>query len=65
MGWQPHLIHEDVIEKVAKQHPRLKWSSCFSKTINTEIEEKPWCHTTALEGFAEAVAGNKLMQPYE
>ncbi|KAF2719976.1 cyanamide hydratase [Polychaeton citri CBS 116435] len=65
MGWQPYLVHEDVIPQVVKQHPRLKWSSCFSSTICAEIDEKPWCHTTALDGFAEAVAGNKLMEPYD
>ncbi|KAK4542354.1 hypothetical protein LTR36_006810 [Oleoguttula mirabilis] len=65
MGWQPHLVHEDVIKRVVEQHPRLQWSSCFSATINAEVQEKPWCHTTALEGFAEDVAGNKLMAPYE
>lgn len=65
MGWQPHLVHGDVIERVVKQHPRLKWSSCFSTTINAEVHDKPWCHTTVLEGFAEDVAGNKLMAPYE
>lgn len=65
MGWQPYLVHLDVIEQVVKKYPRLKWSSCFSSTINHEIDAKPWCHTTALDGFAEAVAGNKLMEPYD
>ncbi|KAK4503597.1 hypothetical protein PRZ48_004512 [Zasmidium cellare] len=65
MGYQPHLIHKDVISQVAKQHPRLNWSSCFSGTIKEEIAAKPWCHTTSLEGFAEAVEGNKLMHPYD
>ncbi|KAK5715762.1 hypothetical protein LTR17_016672 [Elasticomyces elasticus] len=65
MGFQPHLIHEDVIKQVVEQHPRLKWSSCFSQTIKAEIKEKPWCHTTVLPTFAEDVAGNKLMAPYE
>lgn len=65
MGFQPHLIHQDVIGRVVAQHPRLKWSSCFSTTIEAEIREKPWCHTTALEGFAESVSGNKLMEPYD
>ncbi|KAK5129490.1 hypothetical protein LTR08_003213 [Meristemomyces frigidus] len=65
MGWQPHLVHEDVIKRVVERHPRLKWSSCFSQTINAEVDAKPWCHTTALEGFAEDVAGNELMRPYE
>lgn len=65
MGWQPHLITKDVIEQVTSRHPRKKWSSCFSATIKEEIAAKPWCHTTALEGFAEDVAGNKLMEPYD
>ena len=65
MGWQPYLVNKDVIEQVVRQHPRLHWSGCFSTTIGKEIQEKPWCHTTALEGFQEAVAGNKLMEPYE
>jgi len=38
MGFQPHLIHEDVIKQTVTQHPRLKWSGCFSKTIKAEIE---------------------------
>ncbi|KAL6703664.1 hypothetical protein ACN47E_009438 [Coniothyrium glycines] len=65
MGWQPHLIHEKVIEQVVDRLPRMKWSTCFAKTIGEEIEEKPWCHTTALEGFRDAVLNNKLMEPYD
>jgi len=65
MGWQPYLVHKGIIEQVVKEHPRLQWSSCFASTIRAEIEAKPWCHTTALEGFAEAVSGNELMKPYE
>ena len=65
MGWQPHLVHEDVIKQVVEQHPRLKWSGCFSKAIKAEIEAKPWCHTTAIPGFAEAVANNKVMEAYD
>lgn len=38
MGWQAHLVHEDVIKQVVEQHPRLKWSGCFSKAIKAEIE---------------------------
>ncbi|KAI5367749.1 Putative HD/PDEase domain, cyanamide hydratase [Septoria linicola] len=65
MGGQPYLIHKDVIERVVKQHPRLKWSSCFAASIQEEIDLKPWCHTTKIPGFKEAVAGNELMKPYE
>jgi len=65
MGWQPHLVSKEVIKQVVEQLPRLGWSGCFSKTINKEIGKKPWCHTTVLEGFTEAVAGNELMNAYE
>lgn len=65
MGWQPYLISEDVIKQVVEQYPRLKWSGCFAQTIEDEISEKPWCHTTALDGFKEAVEGNKVMEPYD
>lgn len=65
MGWQPHLVHRNVIEQVVQLHPRMGWSSCFAKTIEAETSEKPWCHTTAIPGFKEAVAGNKLMEPYD
>jgi cyanamide hydratase len=65
MGFQPHLVHADVIKLVVEQHPRLHWSSCFSKTIIAELAEKPWCHTSVLPTFAEDVANNKLMEPYE
>ncbi|RII05351.1 hypothetical protein CUC08_Gglean010445 [Alternaria sp. MG1] len=65
MGWQPHLISREVIEAVTRQLPRLGWSTCFSQQIRKEIEQKPWCHSTAIPGFADAVAGNELMKPYE
>lgn len=65
MGWQPHLIHAEVIVQVVQRFPRMKWSSCFADTIDAEIKEKPWCHTTAIPGFKEAVAGNELMEPYD
>lgn len=65
MGDYAHLVHEDSIKDVTSKYPRKGWSGCFSKTIREEISLKPWCHTTALEGFAEAVEGNKLMEPYD
>lgn len=65
MGINPHLIHKDTISSVVSAFPRHKWSSCFAATIREEIGLKPWCHTTAIEGFAEGVEGNKLMEPYE
>jgi cyanamide hydratase len=65
MGWQPHLVSREVIDIVTDQLPRLGWSTCFASTIQKEIAEKPWSHTTAIPNFAEAVAGNELMRPYE
>ncbi|KAI4685755.1 uncharacterized protein J4E88_003591 [Alternaria novae-zelandiae] len=65
MGLQPHLIGREVIESVTAQLPRMGWSGCFSSTILKEIRLKPWCHTTALDNFAESVAGNELMRPFE
>ena len=65
MGYQPYLVSKSVIEQVVRQLPRMGWSDCFSSTIKEEIEQKPWCHTTVLEGFAEAVEGNEVMRPYE
>ncbi|KAL1801723.1 hypothetical protein ACET3X_002065 [Alternaria dauci] len=65
MGWQPHLVSREVIEAVTRQLPRQGWSTCFATQIRKEIEQKPWCHTTAIPGFEEAVAGNEVMRPYE
>lgn len=65
MGMNPQLIHKDTIESVVEAFPRKKWSSCFAATIRKEIELKPWCHTTVIDGFAEGVEGNKLMEPYD
>ena len=65
MGWQPWLVDRGVIEQAVKRYPRMGWSGCFAGTIREEIRVKPWCHSTAIEGFAEAVEGNRLMAPYE
>jgi len=65
MGMNPQLIHKETIESVTAAFPRKKWSSCFAATIREEVGLKPWSHTTAIDGFAEGVEGNKLMEPYE
>ncbi|KAF2188205.1 putative cyanamide hydratase [Zopfia rhizophila CBS 207.26] len=65
MGINPHLIHKDTIESVTAAFPRKKWSSCFAATIREEAGLKPWCHTTAIDEFAEGVENNKLMEPYD
>lgn len=37
MGFNYWLVDKNVIEQIVKQHPRLGWSGCFSKTIEEEI----------------------------
>ena len=32
---------------------------------NSLMQAKPWCHTTAIPNFAEAVANNKVMEAYD
>jgi cyanamide hydratase len=33
--------------------------------VRKECEVKPWSNTTRIEGFAEMVEANKLMEPYD
>jgi cyanamide hydratase len=33
--------------------------------MTEEMDLKPWCHTTANEGFVDAVLGNKLMEEFD
>ncbi|KAL7276870.1 hypothetical protein RUND412_000110 [Rhizina undulata] len=67
LGGHASLVHRGTINDVVARFPRKNWSSCFAATVREEIKVKPWCHTTALgeNDFAEAVKGNKLMEPYE
>ncbi|KAF1945233.1 cyanamide hydratase [Clathrospora elynae] len=65
VGLNPHLIAASTIENVVSAFPRKQWSSCFAEAMTQEMELKPWCHTTANEGFVEAVLGNTLMEPYD
>ncbi|KAG4441186.1 hypothetical protein IFR05_003304 [Cadophora sp. M221] len=66
MGINPSLVHEDTIKNVVAEFPRLKWSSCFAKTIRKENALKPWAHTTHLgeNEFPCGVENNQLMAPY-
>ncbi|KAH7115961.1 hypothetical protein B0J11DRAFT_584006 [Dendryphion nanum] len=65
LGANPFLIHKDTITSVVSAFPRQQWSTCFAATMREEVETKPWCHSTANEGFIEAVEGNELMRPFE
>ena len=65
VGLNPSLVSASTIESVVAAYPRKQWSCCFADAMNQEMELKPWCHTTANEGFVESVLGNKLMEPYD
>jgi cyanamide hydratase len=65
IGANAFLISKETIESVTSIYPRNKWSNCFADAMVAEMELKPWCHTTANEGFIEAVLGNTLMEPYD
>ena len=64
-GENPHLVSKGTIEEVVARWPRMKWTGCFASTVRKEIGQKTWAHSTHIEGFAEKIEGNKLMEPYE
>jgi cyanamide hydratase len=59
------LIHPDTREDVIRAFPRKGWLGCIARTLQKEVELKPWCHTTSIPDFADKILGNKLMLPYE
>ncbi|EHK50976.1 uncharacterized protein TrAtP1_009984 [Trichoderma atroviride] len=67
----PHLknlieiIHTETLKDVVKTFPRQQWLGCFAKTIDEEERLKPWCHSTHIPDFSQAILGNKFMKPYE
>ncbi|KAF9294128.1 hypothetical protein BGZ88_004404 [Linnemannia elongata] len=65
VGQCEDLVAKETIESVIKAYPRNKWSGCFASTVRSEIEGKPWAHSTHIEQFAKKVEGNMLMEPYE
>lgn len=64
-GANAQLAHKSTIESVVKVYPRNKWTSCFANTIRKEMSLKPWAHSSHIDGFAEKVEANKLMEPYD
>ena len=64
-GGNAQLVHKETIESVVKAWPRNKWTGCFANVIREEVGRKPWSHTTKIDGFAEMVEANKLMEPYD
>lgn len=65
MGHYCDMVHEGTVEAVVHEWPRMGWSGCFANTIREEIALKPWAHSTAIDGFAEMVQGNKVMKKYD
>ncbi|KAK0765802.1 hypothetical protein N5P37_001740 [Trichoderma harzianum] len=59
------LIHIDTLQDVIRAFPRQHWLGCFAGTIEREESLKPWCHSTHIPDFAQAVLNNTFMQPYE
>jgi len=59
------LVAQGTIESVVKAFPREEWTGCFAGVVRKECEVKPWSNTTRIEGFAEMVEANKLMEPYD
>jgi cyanamide hydratase len=59
-GQFDQLIHQSTLDGVTQEHPRLKWSSCFSDVIEYECDTKPWCHTTKIgkEQFLSLINGD-------
>ncbi|CEL04874.1 hypothetical protein ASPCAL05998 [Aspergillus calidoustus] len=57
-GGHAHLVHEDTVKDVIERYPRLKWSSCFARTVEEEVGLKPWAHTTVLGDFKGHILGN-------
>ncbi|KAK5134991.1 hypothetical protein LTR08_005943 [Meristemomyces frigidus] len=65
VGLHPELVHQQTIESVVAAFPRNGWTGCFAHVVRKECELKPWANTTRIEGFAELVEGNTLMERYD
>ncbi|KAF1982211.1 cyanamide hydratase [Aulographum hederae CBS 113979] len=65
VGFAEGLVHGRVVEDVVARWPRKGWSGCFARVVREEVGRKPWAHSTVIEGFAEKVEGNKVMEKYE
>ena len=64
-GLNAELVHKDTIESVVGKHPRNGWTNCFADVVRKECKLKPWANTTRIEGFAEMVEANEVMQSYD
>lgn len=64
-GLHGELVAKETIESVVKAFPRDGWTGCFAEVVRKECLIKPWANTTRIEGFAQMVEANKLMEPYD
>lgn len=64
-GLYPELIAKETIQSVTSAYPREGWTGCFADVVREECTLKPWANTTRIEGFAEMVEANELMEPYD
>jgi len=70
-GFHPHvkdlgkLLHDVTRAEINEAHPRLKWCTFFSNTIQKEENIKPWCHSTHLIDFDKEIKANTLMKQWE
>lgn len=62
VGLYTHLIHEDTLDAINRQHLRDGWLSCFAGAIENENRKKTWGHTSKLgvEQFPKDVMNNKV-----
>jgi cyanamide hydratase len=65
VGLCAEFVSADTVGAVTGAWPRLKWSGCFAGTVRKELGLKPWAHSSVIDGFAEAVEGNRVMEAYE
>ena len=60
-----NLVHVETREDVIRKFSRKGWLSCFAKTVQREVNLKPWCHTTHIDDFGPKIMGNEVMRQYE
>jgi cyanamide hydratase len=59
------IIHDTTRDDVIRSFPRDGWLACFAKTVQQEVQLKPWSHTTHIPEFNKKILGNQLMRKYE
>jgi len=67
LGARQRLIHDETYASIVSHFHREGWSSCFADTMQTELDIKPWSHTTALlkDNFVTAARQNPYGKRFE